>query len=100
MPGIVQTISTSLAAVVPQLISNFTDNRHYPSFFCHRGRVPDHPGPASAPTPAPTGDAVEPADVASFPNWFTQFLNDRQTRKPSAHTIKATARISPRSQAW
>jgi integrase/recombinase XerC len=51
--------------------------------------VPDHPGPTSAPTPARTGDAAERADAESFPHWFTQFLNDRQTRKPSAHTMKA-----------
>ena len=51
--------------------------------------MPDHPGPASGPTPAPTGDAAGPADAESFPHWFTQFLNDRQTRKPSAHTMKA-----------
>ena len=51
--------------------------------------MPDHPRPASAPAPAPTGDAAEPADAESFPHWFTQFLNDRQTRKPSAHTMKA-----------
>ena len=54
-----------------------------------RGCVPDHPGPASPPTPAPTCAAAEPADAESFPYWFTQFLNDRQTRKPSAHTLKA-----------
>jgi integrase/recombinase XerC len=41
--------------------------------------VRDHSGPASLPS---TG-------AESFPNWFTQFLNDRQTRKPSAHTMKA-----------
>ena len=29
------------------------------------------------------------ADVDSFPEWFSQFLNDRQTRKPSTHTMKA-----------
>lgn len=51
--------------------------------------MPDHPRPASAPTPAPAGDAAGPADAESFPHWFTQFLNDRQTRKPSAHTMKA-----------
>jgi integrase/recombinase XerC len=51
--------------------------------------VPDHPGPASGPAPSPTGDASEAADADWFPHWFTQFLNDRQTRKPSAHTIKA-----------
>jgi integrase/recombinase XerC len=51
--------------------------------------VPDHRGPASPHTPARTGDAAERADAESFPHWFTQFLNDRQTRKPSAHTMKA-----------
>ena len=30
------------------------------------------------------------SDAESIPpDWFTQFLNDRQTRKPSAHTMKA-----------
>jgi integrase/recombinase XerC len=65
------------------------DKNDYPSFFWHRGCVPDNPGPASAPAPSPTGDASEAADADWFPHWFTQFLNDRQTRKPSAHTIKA-----------
>jgi integrase/recombinase XerC len=51
--------------------------------------VPDNRAPASAPTPASAGDAAEPADAAWFPDWFTQFLDDRQTRKPSAHTMKA-----------
>ena len=53
--------------------------------------MPDNPGAASppTPTPAPTGAASESTDAESFPNWFTQFLNDRQTRKPSAHTMKA-----------
>ena len=50
----------------------------------------DHSGPASLPaTAAPTGDTSDSTGAESFPNWFTQFLNDRQTRKPSAHTIKA-----------
>jgi integrase/recombinase XerC len=39
--------------------------------------------------PAPTGHASGAADAESFPHWFTQFLYDRQTRKPSAHTMKA-----------
>jgi integrase/recombinase XerC len=51
--------------------------------------VPDNPGATSPPTPAPTGAASESTDAEWFPNWFTQFLNDRQTRKPSAHTMKA-----------
>ena len=46
--------------------------------------MPNTPAPASAPAPI-SGDL----DVESFPDWFTQFLNDRQTRKPSAHTMKA-----------
>jgi hypothetical protein len=37
--------------------------------------------------PAYAGDAA--AETELFPHWFTQFLNDRQTRKPSAHTMKA-----------
>lgn len=45
------------------------------------------------PDPAPPRVRVdaEPAaaEVDPFPQWFTQFLNDRQTRKPSAHTMKA-----------
>jgi len=71
------------------LFDDLVDKIDYPSFFCHRWRVPDNPGPASPPTPTPTGDASEAADAESFPNWFAQFVNDRQTRKPSAHTMKA-----------
>jgi hypothetical protein len=45
------------------------------------------------PDPAPPRVRVdaepEAAQVDPFPQWFTQFLNDRQTRKPSAHTLKA-----------
>ncbi|MCA4753703.1 tyrosine-type recombinase/integrase [Mycolicibacterium fortuitum] len=29
------------------------------------------------------------ASVDTLPEWFSDFLNDRQTRKPSAHTMKA-----------
>lgn len=32
------------------------------------------------------GDATE---VGTLPEWFAQFLNDRQTRKPSVHTMEA-----------
>jgi integrase/recombinase XerC len=34
----------------------------------------------------PRTDALE---AEPFPDWFTAFLHDRQTRKPSAHTMKA-----------
>jgi integrase/recombinase XerC len=39
------------------------------------------PAPAAQPSSAPEPDP--------FPDWFTAFLQDRQTRKPSAHTMKA-----------
>lgn len=41
-----------------------------------------HPG-------TPAGPAADGAEVDPFPDWFTAFLHDRQTRKPSAHTMKA-----------
>jgi integrase/recombinase XerC len=40
----------------------------------------------SSAQPSRNADAPE-ADP--FPDWFTAFLHDRQTRKPSAHTMKA-----------
>jgi len=40
----------------------------------------------SAPTPVRRDAETEVADTDLFPEWFSQFLNDRQTRKPSAHT--------------
>jgi site-specific recombinase XerD len=39
--------------------------------------------------PPLAGDDAGSEGVDLFPNWFSQFLNDRQTRKPSAHTMKA-----------
>ncbi len=39
--------------------------------------------------PASTNDASEPAEAESLTHWFTQFLNDRQTHKPSPHTLQA-----------
>jgi site-specific recombinase XerC len=30
-----------------------------------------------------------PPEAVRYPPWFTEFLANRQTRKPSAHTIKA-----------
>jgi integrase/recombinase XerC len=50
------------------------DNDHYPSF---TGLVPRPPESASL------------ADEHR-PEWFEQFLADRGTRKPSAHTLKAS----------
>lgn len=49
--------------------------------------MPDNHDHARLAQPAgPDANAVE-ADP--FPDWFTAFLHDRQTRKPSAHTMKA-----------
>src|SRR4051794_23069380 len=65
------------------------DKIDYPSFICHCWRVPERPDPGS-PTSSARGDAnTAAAEVDPFPEWFTDFLNDRQTRKPSAHTMKA-----------
>ena len=48
--------------------------------------IPDRP---QRPRPRAPAMLQSRADAESFPHWFTQFLNDRQTRKPSAHTMKA-----------
>lgn len=42
----------------------------------------------SSPT-SPVPVVATEASVGSLPVWFVEFLNDRQTRKPSAHTMKA-----------
>jgi integrase/recombinase XerC len=66
----------------------FMDKIDYPSFMCHCGRMPKDLDPGSPPPGG--GDADPPAARRDpFPNWFVQFLDDRQTRKPSAHTMKA-----------
>ena len=48
---------------------------------------------ADSPTPARIsvhGDPNTPAaEVGPSPDWLIGFLNDRQTRKPSAHTMTA-----------
>ena len=43
----------------------------------------------SLPAPAHLEAKTEAAQADPIPGWFNQFLNDRQTRKPSAHTMKA-----------
>jgi integrase/recombinase XerC len=49
--------------------------------------VPDNRDRARLPVQAGRhADAPEPDP---FPDWFTEFLQDRQTRKPSSHTMKA-----------
>jgi hypothetical protein len=62
--------------------------------------VPARRDSASA-RPSVRGDAnTEAAVVDPIPDWFSQFLNDRQTRKPSAHTMKAYRQVSSRSRRW
>jgi integrase/recombinase XerC len=60
------------------------DKNDYPSFRGSLKRCPRDP--TLAPTSAQVGDAP-PTDP--FPDWFTAFLHDRQTRKPSSHTMTA-----------
>ncbi|WP_428338669.1 site-specific integrase [Mycobacterium sp.] len=36
-----------------------------------------------------SADGPDAGEADPFPEWFTAFLRDRQTRKPSAHTMKA-----------
>jgi len=38
---------------------------------------------------AQAGRDADAPGVDPFPDWFTMFLHDRQTRKPSGHTMKA-----------
>jgi integrase/recombinase XerC len=45
---------------------------------------PDRTRPASY-----VGLNADAAEPDPFPQWFAAFLHDRQTRKPSAHTMKA-----------
>jgi site-specific recombinase XerD len=40
-------------------------------------------------SPAAVDSASRAAEAAPHPQWFARFLQDRQTRKPSAHTLKA-----------
>jgi site-specific recombinase XerC len=58
------------------------DKIDYPSFVANvRGR------PTAAIVQA--GRHADSPEADPFPDWFTAFLHDRQTRKPSAHTMKA-----------
>ena len=49
--------------------------------------MPDVPVLSHRSRPPLAGDAADAADVDPIPEWFSHFLNDRQTRKPSAHTM-------------
>jgi len=51
--------------------------------------VPERSDPGSPTSSVRFGADTAAAEVDPFPNWFSQFLNGRQTRKPSAHTMKA-----------
>jgi integrase/recombinase XerC len=75
------------------------DKRDYPPFFGHTGDVPsrflnDQPPVAAADARRDAGaadcaSALDADTAAATPNWFSDFLIDRATRKPSAHTMKA-----------
>ena len=45
--------------------------------------------PETACPPSQPSRNADAPEVDPFPDWFTGFLDDRQTRKPSAHTMKA-----------
>lgn len=45
--------------------------------------------PDSVPPTGRIDTEAEATEVDQFPEWFTRFLNDRQTRKLSTHTMKA-----------
>lgn len=47
------------------------------------------PDPKSTTAPALRDPDSDSASANPFPAWFAEFLNDRQTRKPSEHTMKA-----------
>ncbi len=51
--------------------------------------MPERSDPGSPTASACFGADTEAAEIDPIPEWFSQFLNDRQTRKPSAHTMKA-----------
>ena len=54
---------------------------------CDRLGVPDSSD--AVPAPIRLDAETKAAEVDPSPAWLTHFLNDRQTRKPSAHTMKA-----------
>jgi len=51
--------------------------------------VPERSDPGSPTSSVRFGADTEAAEVDPIREWFTQFLNDRATRKPSVHTMKA-----------
>jgi len=75
------------------------DKMDYPPFVGDTGDVPRrfrHDEPPVADAAGGAGVAAgcgsasgADATTAPPPNWFADFLNDRATRKPSAHTLKA-----------
>ena len=51
--------------------------------------MPERSDPGSPTASVRFGADTAAAEVDPIPEWFSQFLNGRQTRKPSAHTMKA-----------
>ena len=97
------TIELRTQFVLTLLPSSVSDERHrlapvlrclmdkidYPSFVRDRCTVPYRSAPGFAPPSARGNADTAAAEIDQIPEWFSQFLNDRQTRKPSAHTMKA-----------
>jgi hypothetical protein len=94
----------SVAAIVHESVGSFWEMREPMPIVGRRidlslGDVPsrflnDEPPVAAADAPGGAGAAgcasASDADpAAATPNWFADFLIDRATRKPSAHTLKA-----------
>jgi hypothetical protein len=67
--------------------ASLMDKVGYSSFMCQRGEVPDSHDPGRP--PVQTNLLAESPESDPFPDWFTASLHDRQTRKPSAHTMRA-----------
>ena len=51
--------------------------------------VPPSATPSSQPADRRRRSSDELASADQYPRWFLEFLDDRQTRKPSAHSMKA-----------
>ena len=90
-------VAMDKVTVSHRFTTHLVDKSDYPPFVGHTGDVPsrfldDEPPTAAADAPAGAGAAgcVSASDTAAAtPNWFSDFLIDRATRKPSAHTLKA-----------
>ena len=87
-----ESLLRHLATLPPSAIQldALMDKNNYLPFVCDCGYLLDRSESVSPPPSCPVAsDDPASTNVDPFPNWFLEFLNDRQTRKPSAHTMKA-----------